>query len=685
MLDLGRIALILSLIFSLGAIVFLAAGVTQRSRDLIRNGYLAVYVSFTGVVVACAALLTGFLTKDFGFRYVAGNSDESLGLFYRIAGFWAGKEGSFLFWLGLLALVTVIITLRDFDNGDRLTATAVLTLCAIAAFFAVLMIFDDGSDPFAKAPPGTVARGLNPLLLHPAMVLHPPTLFMGYVGLAVPFAYAIAAMALGKPGREWVVRSTKWTVAGWALLSLGIGLGAWWAYEELAFGGYWAWDPVENSSLIPWLTATALLHSMVLYRTRGVFKHWTLGLASLTFWLTIGATWVTRSGAIASVHAFEENAFLTWLFAAVLGVVAVVSGALLAWRWRLFGDDKEFSSLASRDFIFYVMNLVFTVFALALTFATVGVDLLFEKTVDGATYQRVAEPLGVLVLALISVCPLMSWGKTEGRTFWRNVRAPLIVAALSLPLLALTGPWHSSIGGLLGLVVCFFAGAAVIQFVVVTVRRAGWRRGLLGSRTRTAAYVAHFGMVLVVAGLIGSSVYKIQSTPLVTPEPGAEVAIGDYTLRFVEIAQGTGPQDAVSDIFRFDVFKDGEKIGVAEPRYDSWPDNPMGQTAARSAIFYALGEDLFVAPGGTSGDQLQLQLDVFPLISLVWVGSILLVVGAAVSLWPAPQSRVASAGGRRPEDEDRDAEDADVEEPDAEDPADDEAEGSAREPEDETA
>jgi cytochrome c-type biogenesis protein CcmF len=642
-LDLGRVALVLSLVFALAGIAFLAFGVVQRSRELIRNGYLAVYLFFMSVVVACAALLTGFLTKDFTFRYVADNSDESLGVFYRIAGFWAGKEGSFLFWLGLLALVTVVIALRDAEESDRLTATAVLVLCAISGFFAVLMIFDDGSDPFAQAAPGAVARGLNPLLLHPAMVLHPPALFAGYVGLAVPFAFAIAALALGRPSREWVLRSTKWTVAGWALLSLGIGLGAWWAYEELAFGGYWAWDPVENSSLIPWLTATALLHSMVLYRQRGVFKHWTLGLASLTFWLTIVATWVTRSGAIASVHAFEENTFLSQLFGVVLLVVLVVSVTLIAWRWRLFSDEKEFVSLASRDFLFFILNVVLTAFSVAVLFATVGVDLLFEKSVGGSTYQKVAEPLGVLTLALIAICPLMSWGRTEGRTFWRNVRIPLIVAALSVPLLLLTGDWRSSVGGMIGLVVCFFAAAAVVQFVVVTVRRAGVRRGLLGSRTRTAAYVAHFGMVLVLAGLLGSSVYKVQTTPFVDAKPGATATVGDYTLKFVEFDQGTGAQGAVSQIARFDVFRGDEKIGTAEPHFDTYPDNPMGQTAARTEILNFVGEDLFIAPSEFGEDGIQLQLDVFPLITLVWVGSVLLVVGAAVSLWPKPQPAAARA------------------------------------------
>ena len=667
MLVLGRAALALSLVFSLGSVAFLVLGVRQRSRELIRNGYVAVYLFFLAVVVACGSLLAAFLSKDFSFRYVADNSEESLGVFYRIAGFWAGKEGSFLFWLGLLALVTAVIALRDLEIEDRLTAAAVLVLCAVSTFFAVLMVFNDGSDPFARAAPGAVGRGLNPLLLHPAMVLHPPALFAGYVGLAVPFAFAVAALVLGRADRDWVVRSAKWTVGGWALLSLGIGLGAWWAYEELAFGGYWAWDRVENASLIPWLTATALLHSMTLYRRRGVFKHWTLALATLTFWLTIVATWVTRSGALESVHAFEHNVFLDWLLRIVLLAGGVLSAVLIGRRWRRFAAEKEFESLASRDFAFYLTDVVLTLLSLALLFGTAGMPQLarfftrldrlftwldlqwlvrqFEKTPD---YQKVADPLGVIVLAGIAVCPLMSWGRTEGRTFWHNVRIPLAVAALSLPLLVLAGDWRSNIGGLLALVVCFFAGAAVIQFVVVTVRRVGLRRALTGSRTRTAGFVAHFGMVLVVAGLLGSSVYKVQTTPYIDAAPGAEASIGDYTLRFVEFDESPGPQAAVSRFAVFDVFKGGRRIGQARPHFDTYPEDPMGQSAARTSILHFAAEDLFVAPAEFGEGKIGLQLDVFPLITLVWVGSVLLVVGAAVSLWPKPQLAAAPSATDEP-------------------------------------
>ena len=313
-------------------------------KDLIRYGYYAVYGFFLTTVVASAVLLQAFLKKDFSFGYVAENSDSTLSVFYRIAGFWAGQSGSFLLWLLFLAIAAIIIAVIDLNRLERLTAGAVAVLGVISAVFAALMVFDPGSNPFVKAEAGVMPFGLNPLLLHPAMVLHPPALFIGYVGLAVPFAFAVSTLLLGRGDKLWVQRSQKWAVFGWLFLSLGIGLGAWWAYVVLSFGGYWGWDPVENTSLVPWLTATALLHSFTLYKSRGLFKRWALGLAAATFWFTILATWTTRTGLISSVHAFGKNPVLIWILSTFLVVAAVGSVVLIAWRWRRFDSRDEVES-----------------------------------------------------------------------------------------------------------------------------------------------------------------------------------------------------------------------------------------------------------------------------------------------------------------------------------------------------
>jgi len=638
----GRFALVCCLAFSLGAVALIALGVRRHSRDLMRAGYLAVYGLFFSVVVAGSVLLAAFVGRDFSFAYVAQNSDASLSVFYRIAGFWAGQQGSFLLWTTMLSVITVVIVLGNVESIDRLTATAVGVLAAVAAFFSLLMVADQGSDPFLAAAPGTTGQGLNPLLLHPAMVAHPPALFAAYAALTVPFAYATAALLLGSTGRDWVLGAQKWTVAGWAFLTLGIGLGAWWAYVVLSWGGYWGWDPVENTSLIPWLTATALLHSMTLYRRRGLLPRWTLALACATFWLTIVATWTTRTGLISSVHAFERNDTLIVILSTLLGVVAVVSVGLLAWRWRRFCRPDEAVALTARDVAHELTDVALAACAAALLGVTVVVPLALGRTVGPSTYQLFAQPLGVAVVAAVALCPLLSLGRATGWTFGRAVRWPLLVAAVALPVLLFSGDWRSSLFGLVGLEVCCFAAAAVVTFIVAGARRAageqglltGLRRALTASRTRSAASVAHFGVILVLAGLLGSNVYKVESGAYLPARVGATAQVAGYTLRFTGFSQGAGPQGSQRSSAHFVVTRGGRQVGLLAPRTDVYP---QAGAAVRAVILGSLPRDLFVVaqdPFDSSSTHLRLQLDVFPLVRLVWLGVICLVAGAGVSLWP---------------------------------------------------
>lgn len=655
MLLLGRVALSLGLVLALAAAVFLAFGVKTSRRDFIRNGYYATYGFALAIVIASAILLQAFLRSDLGFAYVFENSDPSLPAFYRVAGFWAGQEGSFLLWLLMLAVVAVAIAAGDLARTRRLVGGAVMVLAVNVGLFAALMVLDEGSNPFLATPAGAGAPvGLNPLLLHPGMVLHPPALFAGYVGFAVPFAFAVSALLLGRSDCEWVVSARRWAVGGWLLLSLGIGLGAWWAYVVLSFGGYWAWDPVENSSFVPWLTGTALLHSMTLYLRRGSFKRWALGLALATFWLTLVATWTTRTGVIQSVHAFGQRPLLVWFLTVVIVGVAVLSAALIAWRWRRFASEHAFESLASREFIYHLMNLTFTMFALAIGFSTVLVPLLFERTVGPATYDIFARPLGVATLALIALCPLFAWRRTTGTALRRSLVVPLAGAALFVPLWLHLG-FQQNVWGFAGFVVCGFAFGAVLQFVIISARRAaggrswtaGLRRALLGSRSRTAAYIAHLGMVLVVAGLLGSAVYPVETSAVVASEQGAVVKAGDYRLMFTGMHSEAGPQGSLRTFAAFDVYTAaGDRVGTVEPHTDIYP---TGMSAVRAVILGRLFEDVFVVTDEGFTEQsteLSVRVVVFPLIRWVWIGSILLCVGAAVSLWPR---------GQRQEQETRDA------------------------------
>jgi cytochrome c-type biogenesis protein CcmF len=637
----------------------LALGTRWDRKDLIRNGYYAVYAFFLTTVVSSAVLLQAFLKKDFSFGYVTENSDASLSTFYRIAGFWAGQQGSFLLWLLLIAIVTVVIALLDLGKVQRLVAGAVMVLSAVGAVFSSLMVLNSASSPFEKTLAGTQPFGLNPLLLHPAMVLHPPALFIGYVGLSVPFAFAISALLLGDAGKTWVKLSQKWAVFGWLALSLGIGLGAWWAYVVLSFGGYWGWDPVENTSLVPWLAATAMLHSFTLYRTRGIFKHWALGLAAATFFFTILATWTTRTGLIQSVHAFEKNQLLVVILTGLLVAIAGITVGLMAWRWRRFESHDEVESLLSRDFMYYVTNLLLTLFAIAVAFGTVVVPLAMNRTVGPSTYNAIAQPLGVVIVALIAVCPLLAWRKTDGASLLRLLILPAVFAAVSVPLWLALG-FGSSLTGMIGLVVCGFAAGSVVQFVLRSARQAagpdaslasGLGRAFSGSRSRTAAYFVHLGMVLVVIGLIGSNVYKVEQSTILKVKPGQTASIEGYTLTYKGMHNGTGPQSSTRAIATFDVSRNGRSVGVLEPRTDVYP---VAGAAVRAVILGGWKQDLFVvadAPFDKTSPTIALRMVVFPLIRFVWLGSILLCVGAAVSLWPK---------GRRQEQEAREVEAAEA-------------------------
>ncbi|NLE22036.1 MAG: heme lyase CcmF/NrfE family subunit [Actinobacteria bacterium] len=646
MIVLGQLSLTFAFIFALASAAFLFMGLRWDRKDFQRNGYYAVYGFFLTTVIAAAVLLQAFLKKDFSFAYVASHSDATLSTFYRVASFWAGQEGSFLFWLLVLAIAIIVIAVIDLNRLERLTGGAVAVLAVISAVFAALMVFDTGSNPFLRAEAGTMPFGLNPLLLHPGMVFHPPTLFIGYVGLAVPFAFAVSALLIGRGDKLWVRRSQKWAVFGWLFLSLGIGLGAWWAYVVLSFGGYWAWDPVENTSLVPWLTATALLHSFTLYKARGLFKRWSLGLAVLTFWFTILATWTTRTGLISSVHAFGRNQVLIWILSSFLVVTAVGSIGLIVWRWRAFESHDEVESWLSRDFLYYVTNLLFTLFAVAVAFATVAVPLLFpDRAVGPSTYDVIARPLGVVVLAMIAVCPLLAWRKTDGARLRRTLILPTVTMLLSAPLWLYLG-FQSTIWGFIGLLVCGFAFGAVIQFVLRSARRAagpdrslwsGLGRAFTGSRPRTAAYIVHLGMVLVVAGLLGSSLYKVEQSTILQVKEGETASINGYTLTYRGMTESAGEQSSTRAVATFDVSKDGTSIGTVGPHTDVYP---VSGAAVRAVILGRPFEDLFVVtdePFDATSKTIALRIVIFPLIRWVWIGSILLCVGAAVSLWPRRQ------------------------------------------------
>ena len=485
------------------------------------------------------------------------------------------------------------------------------------------------------------------------MVFHPPALFAAYVALAVPFAFATAALVLGEAGREWVRAAQRWTVAGWALPRWGsawapggptscwlgrlLGLGP--GREHLAHSLAHGDRPAALDEPLPAARPVQALDP------RPRLRHVLAGLAGHLD---------HAHGQIASVHAFEHNDTLIAILTALLVVVAVSSVSLLAWRWRSLGAVPPGASrgvrpgapqgppLGSRDVLHSLINVALCACAAALLLATVAVPLLFDRTVTPATYRLFAQPLGVVVVAALALCPLLGGARASGATVWRALRVPLLVTVLALPLLLATGDWRSNLFGLIGLEVCVLAGAALIWSVLVGAQRAageqglltGLRRTLIGSRTRSAAYVAHCGVILVLVGLLGSNVYKIERNAYVAARPGATAQVAGYTLRFTGFTLDMGPQSSQRFFAHFVVARGGRQVGLIAPHTDVYP---QAGAALRAVILGSLGRDLFVVaqdPFDATSTHLRLQLDVFPLIDLVWVGTLLMVAGGAVSLWP---------------------------------------------------
>jgi len=664
----GGIAIVLCLALLVAAVVLLVLGARSGRARIGRIGLLAVWGAGVAALVSGAMLLAALLDGDTSFSYVLENWHPDLPLPYRIAAFWAGPQGSLLFWVILLLAATAAPAAGAWRNLERTSALhvgATVVLCAVALVLVALLVFDGGSGPFvAAADPSRPPSGLNPLLIHPAMALHPPALFLGYVGLVVPFAYAVSALVAGRVGPAWASAARPWALAGWVFLSLGIGLGAWWAYVILSWGGYWGWDPVENTSLVPWLTATALLHALSVYRTGASFRRWAFVLAILTFWCTIVAAWTTRTGVVASVHAFEQRTLLLVVLSAMLSVVAVAGAALLVLRWRAIGrsgttgDERDGpATLTARPLLREFLAVAMTLFSGAVLFATIVVPLVFGQTVRAETYETLARPLGVAVVLGVGVCALVGSGRSrasrddtsngkrrEGRrasgrrsaALWWGV--PSASGAVVAVLLAAGGAADSAVG-LIGLSVCTFTAAATLQWLArLWARRRGAGRGpwaalggVLRGRTFGGALV-HLGLVLVVAGLIGAGVYSQRQQLEFEPVANAMATMDGYGFTLVGARVQKAPQGGERIIAEVTVRSDGRECGTVGPALDYYADS--GQTVARADILGSSWRDVFVSPVAFGEDGVVVEAIVFPLVRFIWIGAGLLVVGGVVALWP---------------------------------------------------
>jgi len=637
MSDLGFIVLSLALAATTYSVVGFALGVRTGDQRLVTSGKKGVYASTAFVTLAVLALLYSLLVRDFQLEYVASHTSRDLSLPYTISALWAGQEGSLLFWAWILSIFASVIVLADRHRQNLLVSYASMIMAGTQAFFLMLLVVVANPFRTLEFVPAD-GLGMNPLLQNPAMLWHPPIIYLGYVGFTVPFAFTMAVLFSGRLKDPYVQRVRRWTLVPWLCLGVGTILGAQWAYVELGWGGYWAWDPVENASLLPWLTGTALIHSLMFRGTRVRMGH--IALAVATFALCIFGTFVTRSGMIGSVHAFSVSSIGLYF----LGFLALVIAApiVLAAKGRAgLRSDEEAASLVSRP-----SALVLTIVLLVAATAAILIGTLFPLVSDALNVAltsnyfnlSTAAIIGPLILVM-GICPFTTWKGGSLRSLARYLVVPIIGAMLTAVLLVLLGMKDPF--GVLAFSICSFVGIATLyQFF------SGFRTGsrssgnsrlsafataMLRQRRRHGAYVVHLGIVFITLGVVGSSAYKTEEW--VTLDPGASVTVGSYSLRYDDFSLRAAPGKDIATV-TLSLLQGEGQVGVLRPEKQFY--HSTQQPVSEVAIRTTLRDDLYVALSGWEEDSeaIDLQVVVSPLQVWIWIGGAVLLLGAVVAIWP---------------------------------------------------
>jgi cytochrome c-type biogenesis protein CcmF len=632
----GRPSLIAALIFAAAALLLLAAGGAMRRRDLSAAGRRALVAAAAFVGGAAVALVSALLAHDFSFEYVASYSSTSLSRGYTLAALWGGMEGSLLFWTALLMLFSVVALSRARSLDASLVSWAGAVLAGVSVFFLGLLVFP--ASPFTQlADVPSDGSGLNPLLQSPGMLIHPPLLYTGFVGFSIPFAFAMGALVTKQLDDSWFTHTRRWTLFAWSALSIGIVLGGAWAYTELGWGGYWAWDPVENASFMPWLTATAYLHSVVIQEKRRMFKVWNVTLILLTYALAVFGTFLTRSGILSSIHTFTEGPIGKW-FLPFLGLMLIAGFGMIAYRLDALRGENRFDSLLSRESAFLANNVLFLAAAFAVLWGTIY-PIVAEVTngvrlsVGPPFFNRVFIPLGLALVGLAGIGPLISWRRMSPGSFGRLIRPPLAAGAAAAVLLVAFG--LRSVGAILALALCAFTAAAIAgEFVRggrVHRRReqlswgAAVAKTLSRNRRRYGGYVVHLGIVLIVIGFAGTA-FKVERQALLSP--GESMRVGSYELRYEGARQAstTEKQMVAAEV---SVTRGGEAIGTLHPQRNF--HLAQRQFQSEVAIRTNPVEDLYLVVTGFDADgDAALRAFVNPLTWWIWAGAAVMAIGIGV-------------------------------------------------------
>jgi cytochrome c-type biogenesis protein CcmF len=640
--NLGNFALLLTLAVGAYAIVVGAVGAVRGRELATRSAEGALQAAAVTTTVAGAALLVALFQKDFSVEYVAQYTSLDLSVFYTLGAFWAGQAGSLLLWAWMLGLIGAAVVVRNRRTNRALMPWIVPILGVVLVFFTVLATFY--ANAFARVPlPPPDGQGLNPLLQNYGQWIHPLALYAGWVGFTVPFAFAMAALITGRTNDSWIRSSRKWALWAWILLTAGILFGARWAYVELGWGGYWAWDPVENASFLPWLTATAYLHSSVVQEKRGMMKAWNVGLITATFALSIFGTFLTRSGVISSVHAFAESTMGPLLIGFTL-LIVVAATLLTVWRLPQLKARNRYGAVLSRESAFLATNLLLVAMTVAVFWGTVyplvaeatrGVEL----TVGPPFFERLMAPLAVLMMIVVGMCPLLAWRHADATHLRRNFRAPVTVGVLTLVVLLVASGFRH-----IGVVVVLGLAAFVLTTVVEEIRRGlharrsvhgeSWGRALVNlfalTPRRYGGPIVHAGVIVLVTGIAINVAYKQEFED--TMRVGESKPAGGYEVTFREL---TFEQDAqkFALVGVFDVENADGEISTIRSEQVSFSNQ---QNVTEVGIDAAIGADLYVVMNNADPAQqvATVQFFVEPGVLWIWVGMLIVVLGGILAAIP---------------------------------------------------
>lgn len=649
--NVGALAVLLAFCIAIYAIVSSVVGALKKKPFLVVSGERAMYSVWALLTIASAILVYALFTSDFRFAYVAGHSNRDMDTIYKFTAWWGGQEGSLLFWSWILSTYGAVVVFTNRHKLREIMPWVVAVLSTVQGFFLLVNAFV--ASPFQMLAVDKVVTsvadglGLNPQLQYYAMAIHPPMLYLGYVGFAVPFAFAIGSLITRQPGDAWIHTTRRWSIVAWLFQSCGIMLGSAWAFDALGWGGYWMWDPVENASLLPWLAGTAFLHSVMMQEKKGMMKVWNMVLIATTFFLCIFGTFLTRSGIVSSVHAFAESPIGKYFVGFLaLGIAATIF--LILDRLPYLRSESQLESVVSRESSFLFNNLLLLASCFAVLWGTlfpvISEAVSNEKiSLDAPWFNRLMIPIGLGVLFLTGVGPLFAWRRTSIESLRRNFMIPGLLGcalAIGLYFAGIHSPWALTSLGL-----CLFVTATIVSeffrgsIAIAQKQQINFAHAVIElthrNTRRYGGYLVHMGIVLMFVGWTGQAFNKDVTAEVAV---GKSFSLGKYNITVADLNRGEFANYRWDNAI-LDVTKNGKPLETMKPerRYYKAAQQGLGHVALRNA----LDEDLYInfASSDETGRVVTLQAYIFPLVSWIWIGTLVLIFGTLIALVPSKVTR----------------------------------------------